>query len=186
MDTRGNIRFWTAGAQKGKSTFSTPRASPFRHGPALIVNTLQGKAFGQSTSEKLHSRAYSYRPGRGLTAWQNRAKGDTILPNTLHLYLYSLVINYLLFNIIEVIGQIERMRSICKRAESETISHKVWFVHRLETHKLPLKALLWSHIAHIFPLSPFLGCIRILVAELTGFLRSDTRHELSLHITHLL
>lgn len=186
MDTRGNIRFWTAGDQKGKSTFSTPRASPFRHGPALIVNTLQGKAFGQSTFEKLLFRALSHTPGSGMTAWQNRPKGDTIMTNTLHIYLYLLVVNYLLFNIIKVMGHIEGMRSICKGAESETISHIVRFVHRSETHKLPLRPLLWSYFEDICPLYPFLGCIQILVAELTGFLRSDTRHELSLHITPLL
>lgn len=186
MDTRGNIRFWTAGAQKGKSTFSTPRASPFRHGIGPDCQHVARQDFGQTTFAKLLSRAYSYHPGRGMTAWQNRGKGDTIMTIILNIYRYSLVINYFLFNIIKVMGHIEGMRSICKGAESETISHKVWFVHRSETHKLPLNGLLWSYIAHIFPLSPFLGCTRIQVAELTGYLRSDTRHELSLHIMPLL
>lgn len=186
MDTRGNIRFWTAAAQKGKSTFSTPPGLPFSHGISLDCQHVAKQGFGQSTFEKLLFRALSHTPGSGMTAWQNRGKGDTILPNSLHLYRYSLVVNYLLFNIIKVIGHIDGLRSIYRRAKSKTISHKVWFCHRPETTILPLSLMLWSFIAHIFPLSSYFGCVRISVAGMTRYLRSDTRHELSLHITPLL
>lgn len=177
MATRGNIRFWTAGAQKGKSTFSTPRTSPFRHGRSLTLSTLRGQCFGQSASAKLHSRAYSDPPGSGMTAWQNRAKGDTFMTFALHLYHYLLIVNYLLFNIIKVIGQMAGKQDNGQECGTKLFSHKVWFVYHLKTHEFPLMTLLWPLIAHIFPLYSFSGCARIQVCELRPFLRSDTRYE---------